>query len=371
MDWIDSRWLQLKKFFLTGDLKRSLTAYFLSMLVMVYTFHFIADRVLSHWIDIMVHNATHPYIQYVSPWLKRLLWLRTYDVFFWILLGTVVATRMFYRHRIRAPLDHIAVQVAHLKRNDLTFGSASTGCDELSAVCTQLDSVRRTLSDTYSGFWRQIQAQRQVHKALAHEVRTPITVIQTQTELLALKHRRGVLTDDALDAFVRQLLHQTRKLEKLTEKITATTALKDGFAQKKALTAKALQALIENELHTVKSTATYQLPDVVYHLDAHTVLTVLQNLLSNATRYAKTRVHIDVSLDEKSGLLAFVVKDDGEGFSDKALLDACSPYFSESDGHFGLGLFLCRTLCEQHGGRLTLYNHFEGGAMVQAQFYVL
>lgn len=65
---------------------------------------------------------------------------------------------------------------------------------------------------------------------------------------------------------------------------------------------------------------------------------VFENLLSNAIRYASSR--IAVSVWQTSGSLAFSITDDGGGFSQDALKNAVSPYYteaSEHSEHFGLG----------------------------------
>ena len=66
------------------------------------------------------------------------------------------------------------------------------------------------------------------------------------------------------------------------------------------------------------------------------------------------------------------VSDDGPGFTERELLTAARPYYSgHQEGetyHFGLGLHICRILCEKHGGTLTLSNGPGGGAAVSATF---
>ena len=65
------------------------------------------------------------------------------------------------------------------------------------------------------------------------------------------------------------------------------------------------------------------------------------------------------------------VSDDGKGFTESALENAEKPFFrddKESDTHFGLGLYICRIICEKCGGKLQIANH-EGGGKVTAEFF--
>jgi signal transduction histidine kinase len=64
------------------------------------------------------------------------------------------------------------------------------------------------------------------------------------------------------------------------------------------------------------------------------------------------------------------VSDDGRGFSDKDLCEATKPFYKAAESaaqeHLGMGLNICKVLCEKHGGFLTLKN--KGGAAVTAAF---
>jgi len=103
-------------------------------------------------------------------------------------------------------------------------------------------------------------------------------------------------------------------------------------------------------------------------LDPEFVSQVCDNLISNAVRYAKNSVTLSFSSPEDGLLLS--VSDDGTGFDQDSLRQAADPYFTgESDRsqHFGLGLYLCKLLCERHGGYLKIQD-VPKGAKVSAFF---
>ena len=118
---------------------------------------------------------------------------------------------------------------------------------------------------------------------------------------------------------------------------------------------------------------------------------VCDNLISNAARYAASRVTVVLS-DENS--FSVTVTDDGAGFSKEALERAANPFYrakqssgkdekeasvnkpAETSGHkvekemtehMGMGLYICKVLCEKHGGYLHLSNG-KKGARVRAGF---
>lgn len=104
-------------------------------------------------------------------------------------------------------------------------------------------------------------------------------------------------------------------------------------------------------------------------LDSGLVLEAVENLVSNALRYAKKQVRVELVYAKHR--MTVYVRDDGPGFSPLALREASKAYYSEEKGeHFGMGLFICRTICEKHGGGLTLINSVEGGAIAAAAFLI-
>ncbi len=108
--------------------------------------------------------------------------------------------------------------------------------------------------------------------------------------------------------------------------------------------------------------------DIPLCIDCTFVSQVHQNLISNALRYARSQIQILYASDSRGFTLR--VSDDGPGFSQDVLHKATAPYFTEEENraeHFGLGLYICKLLCEHHGGYLKIENG-SAGAKVTAFF---
>ncbi|HBV81524.1 MAG TPA: sensor histidine kinase, partial [Lachnospiraceae bacterium] len=102
-------------------------------------------------------------------------------------------------------------------------------------------------------------------------------------------------------------------------------------------------------------------------IDKGVFFRILENLLQNALRYAEKQVSINLS--HKKDFLILTVKDDGKGFSAADLEKATTVFYSNDEGkqHFGIGLSVCKILCEKHGGLLYVGNQKEKGACVTAK----
>mgnify|MGYP003146288759 FL=1 len=93
---------------------------------------------------------------------------------------------------------------------------------------------------------------------------------------------------------------------------------------------------------------------------------VLMNLLKNALE-AMSEVEpgqriIDIATASRGGVIEVTVSDRGPGVSKTKLTQIFNPFYSSKSNGIGLGLAVCRSIVESHGGRLTVQRNVHGGA---------
>ena len=105
-------------------------------------------------------------------------------------------------------------------------------------------------------------------------------------------------------------------------------------------------------------------------LDTELLFQVYENLLSNAGRYAQKQVWARAALER--GWLSLSVGDDGPGFPPAALKRAAEPYYRadkslspQGELHFGLGLYLCREICNHLGHTIKIESALDTGTVVK------
>ena len=107
-------------------------------------------------------------------------------------------------------------------------------------------------------------------------------------------------------------------------------------------------------------------------IDVYIFMEVMENIVANALRYAKEKIDVKIQKDGK--FLKLLIMDDGKGFSERDIIHACRPYYREQSDedtqHYGLGLYICKVLCEKHGGSIELGNNKFGGGCVQVIFNI-
>ena len=195
----------------------------------------------------------------------------------------------------------------------------------------------------------------------AHSLQTPLMIISGYAQ--AIEQNRIPAQEAA-----RVILDQCGRLYQLTDKMLLFSGLDDRAAREplspRSLTA-AVSAFLECGVFASGETRIYFSPapdpdDRVLIADELLDL-ILDNLITNAMRYAKNSVLI--STRAEGPWLCLDVADDGEGIPEQELPDLFEVFYKGRDGQHGLGLPLAREAAKHMGCELTAANRPEGGAL--------
>ncbi len=288
------------------------------------------------------------------------------------LLGSVAACSLsFYKRRLRAPLALLRDASQRIAQNDLDFHVAYDRTDELGRLCAAFERMRAALEQNERAAWRAAEERRRLDAALAHDLRTPLTVLRGQTDLLRAHLPGGRMPVDKALAALEVMDAHAARLERYVDGMNQLLRLEDIAPQPRSISCGALCSALRGSAQAlcgerVALTFDAQDADTPLCVDADIASRVLDNLLSNALRFARSAVRIECTARDDT--LCLAVWDDGPGFPPHLLACAPHPFAPEAQGaHFGLGLYICRVLCERHDGGLTLENPVSGGACAKAR----
>ncbi len=284
----------------------------------------------------------------------------------------IVATSiLFYKRHMQKPLtilDHAAGQIAD---NNLDFKIAYDKEDELGKLCASFEKMRQALQESNDEMWRQMEERKRLNAAISHDLRTPLTVLKGQSELL--RQYAPKMTAEKVSDTSEMMHRHIVRLEEYVQTMGELQRMEDIEIVRQPVTMDALcrqfretgEAVCDGKAFSCKIIGDKH---VDLNIDAPIVLRVFENLLANAVRFAKEK--IKVSAESQDGYLYLTVSDDGTGFAEKDLENATKPFYKtvrETDNeHFGMGLNICKILCEKHGGYIRLSNR--NGAVVTVAF---
>ena len=291
----------------------------------------------------------------------------------WCVLCVVQASRLFYRHKLRRPLVLLDTAAANIAESNLDFAVSCPVNNELGRLCTSFETMRRALADNNRELWRQMEERRRLAAAFSHDLRTPLTVLRGEVELLRRYVPDGTMDADKVLQTAGVMAAHIERLERYVETMTRLQRLEDTVVERREIAAAEMVARLsycagmlsgEKEIAVDASGLTAG----TLSLDPDLVMRVFENLVGNALRHAESRVEVTLY---GSGALVLTVQDDGPGFPPDALERVLDPFWradgqGEEDGHMGLGLSICKILCEKHGGGIVLEN--QNGARVSVCF---
>lgn len=302
--------------------------------------------------------------------------MQKYASIFWYSILIAAGGLIFYFTKLKRPLSLLSHASARIAESELDFTLDYPGSDEMAKLCVAFEKMRNALDENNQKMLHMIDERKQLNDAYTHDLRTPIAVLKGYTDMLLKYLPKGKLPPEEVLETAKTMSAHVSRLEQFVDSMNTAQKLEDLSIQKEAVSTEDFLAHLRESTEILCKgcglSCAFEAPitSKTLHLDPSAVIQVYENLLSNATRFAKSSVAIRCTC----GISCFsiTVTDDGEGFSDRDLLKAAHPYYSgqseKQEYHFGLGLHICRTLCEKHGGNLRLENATNEGAKITAQF---
>ena len=283
----------------------------------------------------------------------------------------IICAVLFWRWRLRGPIVQLDRASARIADNDLDFSLEAPREDELGRLIESFETMRASLDANSREMWARMDERRKINAAFAHDLRTPLTVLKGRAAMLAEELPSGELGGEEAAAEVRVMQKHISRLEKYVDAMARLQRFEDVEPRRADTDVPALGAELEDTARIIcsgREVALESAGEPCVSVDTEIVLQVCENILSNASRYARERVGL--SLLAGGGMLTVSVEDDGPGFAPEALARASAPFYKGRESgpeHLGLGLNICDILCRRHGGSLTIANTGHG-ARVTARF---
>ncbi|MDE5932636.1 MAG: HAMP domain-containing histidine kinase [Lachnospiraceae bacterium] len=291
--------------------------------------------------------------------------------------GLGLAGILFYRLKLKKPIAILKTGIGRIQTHDLDFVIPEVSGDELGQLCGAFETMRGELLRTNQELWRQAEERRRLNAAFAHDLRNPVTVLKGTVKQL----RQGGGQDSEEAQALERLETYTLRIEQYVEAMSGIQRLEQMPVCKKPVNISFLRNELEETAKLLASSHKVSIlaqdnsarnisaqDGTAVELDHGLFLTVAENLIGNAARFAREK--LTISLTREGNMLMLTVEDDGPGYPAALLQSGPTPFgkISGDAAHFGMGLYSSRLLCMKHGGTLTLQNGAEGGAAATASF---
>jgi two-component system, OmpR family, sensor kinase len=244
------------------------------------------------------------------------------------------------------PIEAISATAVKISAGDL---SQRINVAEAESELGQLASV---LNSTFARLETAFAQQQQFTADAAHELRTPVSVMLTQTQTTLQRERNATEYRETVEACERA----AQRMRRLTESLLELARLDAGQEPMKRLKFNLSQTVwdcaeLVRPLAAERGVKIHcDLPAVDGYGDAERLAQVITNLLANAVQYNKANGEVQISVKSQGSMILLAVSDTGPGISSEDLPHVFERFYradqSRSSGQTGLGLAISKAIVE-------------------------
>lgn len=271
---------------------------------------------------------------------------------------------------LKREIHKIAMANDNISRMDLDYEREYSKYKEIDGVLVSIDVLAKNLKKSLGEQWDMQVKQKELVEQLTHDIRTPITLIKGNLELLKEEH-----SDLSSERFA-DISNGIDRLEKYIDKLKKFSYTMEG--RKDVVSNEVILYWIEImsgicrlnglNLEVIKSDCSN------IKLDKEEVAVALQNIVTNAVEYSKKGSKITVEFKDEPEEFILTVRDEGTGFN-KDLLPLLTEKFisgkvKDKSNKHGLGLWVVKNIVSANNGNLYLKNYtgVTAGAEVKMVF---
>jgi len=264
----------------------------------------------------------------------------------WVLfvtLGSILFLLYLAIRRMFRPIAAISSQVKKIGEGDLTQAVQLQGKGELALLATGINRMAQQIK-------AMLESKSGLLLAISHELRSPMTRMRVNLELLEESEIQQKLIDDI------------REMETLVAAILESEKLNSSHAPLNLSHCELLN-LIEEVVqhHPCRNRIKTSMSPIELEVDQLRIKLLIKNLLDNACRYSADEQNlINVSLSHDQNHALIEVQDRGIGIAAEDIPRLTEAFYrsdharQRDTGGYGLGLYLCKLVVEAHGGHIII-----------------
>ena len=291
-----------------------------------------------------------------------------------ILASLFVISYIFGKY-LGKKIDKLLTVVYKIEQQDLDFEIQKSKLFEVDQALDALDHMRIALRQSLSKQWYDDKMRQDQLSALAHDLKTPLTIIRGNTELL---FETSLSTEQRECA--EYIENSSLQMQDYVQTLIEATKSWDSYQPcMKKVNMGSLLMRLKNQIDglcAVNNITLHwdcgQYPAYIT-ADHDLLIRMLVNVLSNAVEHTPQGGNVTFEVWEYNNELSFRITDTGTGFSDEALKHATERFFMDDDSrnsksHYGIGLYVAASIAKKHGGKILLENSVvASGAKVTIQ----
>lgn len=293
------------------------------------------DEETNNFVIVLVDDSYNDY--FAKRIISRIILFIALDLIILSVITSLWISKLI--KRIRLLQEHIT----NMGKEKYEKEYLDNGDDEIRELSESIETMRLEIKDSEA-------TKREMLQNVSHDFKTPIAVIKNYAEAIVDgvvdKNEASIIAKqaDVLKSKVNQLLQYNRleylNKDKPEEEVDMSSICKE---------------VVDN--HKINSNLNFELDlePCVFLGYRENFVTVIENIIDNAMRYAKSVIRIETKENKVT------IFNDGEAIEDKFLNADFKPYEKGSKGEFGLGMSIVKKTLDFFNLKLKIYNEETGG----------
>ncbi|MDO4666984.1 MAG: HAMP domain-containing sensor histidine kinase [Streptococcus sp.] len=322
---------------------------------------------------IVINYSVEPH--YTNNWMEKhfpkINILFTSLLMFFCFIGVFIITLIWARQLTKQliPILKVSEKVA---KQELDFEIGESNIKEFNNVLNSLNEMKVALSNSLRENWIQEENKRNQISALTHDLKTPISILQGNAELLndtnLTEEQKSyvnfiIKNSNRISDYSKALMIMNRsdKIDNLDlQKVQVSTVVEKAREVAKEFAS----------IHKFTLSESVHIDRKFLMMDIDLFERVLQNIFSNAVQYSPRKSSIELRMLTTNNHFEILITDQGQGFSEEDLAHGTEQFYRgdksrHSSTNYGLGLYTARQIVKMHSGSLRLANREHGqGAVV-------
>ena len=331
----------------------------------------------------VIAKFSNPFLRSVFP-NAELLFVGAYFLMFF---GTAVALAKRQGKYLQKRLNVLKETAERVEREDLDFEREYSDIQEVDHVLGALYQMKEALQKSLKEQWDIKRQKEDQIASLAHDIKTPLTIIRGNTELLLEEE-----TEEEKRERDQEILDNVREIERYLQILQRTIrqfdgepnrGSKDGQEEKKEEQKNFpasfwIQEICERA-QALGRTKKLQIccraadTDKMIYGRKEECSRALWNIVSNGVDFSPLGGELLIEIKESGEFLAVTVTDDGPGFTKEGLAHATEQFYQADKSrtrkdHYGMGLYIASEIMKEYKGFLQLENEEGRGGKVSLYF---
>lgn len=278
-----------------------------------------------------------------------------------IFIALIIARK--FGKKLKKELYPLKISTEKVMNQDLDFEIISSDVKEFNEVLASISNMKTALKESLQAQWNIEREKKNQICALAHDIKTPITIIKGNAELLS----ESKLSEDDKE-FTKYIINNADKIEKYVSILMDTfksdldeEILKEEISMREFIDEIKEELFMLCSLKNIKAFAEVNYNTKFFIGNKELLIRAIVNIISNAVDYSSINSEVRLIINEENDNLIFTVRDCGQGFSNVGLKNATNQFYMESSErkvgkHYGMGLYIADSIAKKHNGFVVLKN---------------